>query len=244
MKKILLLVLGVMLVGSLAFGQTQVLSRNAVGYVKVDARSNGFTLVSIPFNAFSNTAQGIFGAQLVGGTPGASDQVLFWDKAGQQYVTLYKDNSGIWRDANTFAVATNIIVPGDGFWIRNRRTTNQTVYLMGEVPDKLTMPTNAIAGVVGFNIIAYTYPTEALFTNLLLFSVANKGTPGAADQVLFWNKETQSYSTYYASTTGWRDANTFALVSNLVVYPADGFWFRRRGAVGFTWTETKPYTWP
>ena len=248
-KKVLLLSIGVMLIGSMAFGQTnQVLSRNAVGYVKVDVRSNGLTAASIPFNAFSNTVGGVLGSQLVGNSfPANADQIMKWNKSLQNYQTYYKNNSGLWCNiTNTSAETRDTLVPGEGFWIKNRRLTNQTVYVMGEVPDSFAgMRTSTTHIVAGLNFISYSFPVEKAISNLTLFSAAVKNAfPANADQIMTWDSVRQGYKTYYAHTNGWRNITNTAQNTTDVLHPGDGVWYKRRGASGFTWNEVKPYTWP
>ena len=245
MKKILLMVLAVTMVGSLAFGQTQVLSRNAVGYVKVDVMSNGLTLASISFNAFSNTIPGVFGAQLSGNNnPAGADQIIKWNPTTQSYVQYYKRASGEWRKVGETNLTTDTVSPGECFFIRNARTTNQTVYLMGEVPDSFTAVTTTVAGVPGLQMVSYSYPVEVSITNMSLFSTAVKNNnPAGADQILKWNPTTQSYVVYYVRSTGWRKVGETTNTTDKMA-PGEGFFYLRRGTTSFAWTENKPYTWP
>lgn len=245
MKKLLLMVLAVTMVSSLAFGQTQVLSRNAVGYVKVDAWSNGFTFASVPFNAFSNTVPGVMGSQLVGNnSPGFADQLMKWSPSNQQYITYYKRASGEWRKVGETNATTDTLSPGEAFFIRNRRSTNQTVYLMGEVPDSRSAITTTVFGLPGFQMVSYSYPVEMSITNLTLFSTAIKNaSPGFADQIIKWDPVSQAYIKYYARSTGWRKVGETNTTSDTLA-PSEGFFYLRRGLTSFTWTENKPYTWP
>ena len=69
MKKIALVVL-LALVGSIAYGQTQVLSRNAVGYVKILGEKGKLTLGRSDFEAMDSAGgiqvSNMFGNQLNG----------------------------------------------------------------------------------------------------------------------------------------------------------------------------------
>ena len=58
MKRMVLVMLAVVVTGTLAFGQTQVLSRNAVGYVKVDAERGKFGLVRLDFESMDGSQGG------------------------------------------------------------------------------------------------------------------------------------------------------------------------------------------
>jgi hypothetical protein len=250
MKKILLLVFGAMLVGSLAFGQTQVLSRNAVGYVKVSVLSNNLAFVGMNFKAFSNTVQGIFGEQLMGGTAfNNSDQVLRYDPLGGTYKRYWKRNSdGLWLNADTGS-NTDTFDVAYGFWIRNLRTSNQTVYLMGEVPDSVNLAGTTVTVRIeqGLNQPAFGFPTAVAISNLSFGAQAFGGTAfNNSDQILKYDPVAKSYRRYWRSSalSQWIDADSgFATPDS--IDPADGFWYRRRaGQPAFDWKENKPYSWP
>jgi hypothetical protein len=243
MKKILLLVLAVTMVGSLAFGQTQVLSRNAVGYVKVDAGSNNLAMCTLNFNAFDNRIISIFTNQLTGGgNKDASDQILKWDPVGKVYIIFWKTPTGQWRQFPSTGDATNTLQPGETFWIRNTHTSNQTVYLMGEVPDSSTAPTRNVSVISNLNMVAYSYPTEIAITNLNLPNAKSGGNKDASDNILVWNPVAKAYKIYWRSPVGWR---LFPGTSNTwdTIQPGQGFWYKRLSN-SFTWVENKPYTWP
>ena len=219
MKKILLLVLGVMFVGSLAFGQTtQVLSRNAVGYVKVDVLSNNLALATLNFNAFDNKISVIFTNQLTGGGNfNVSDNVLKWDPVSKTYIIFWKTTGGEWRQFPQIVQTTNRLKPGETFWIKNNHTSNQTVYLMGEVPDRITAPTQEVGVVSNLNFVAYSFPTEIAITNLNLPQAKSGGNFNTADNILKWNPAAKTYSIFWRAAGGWRlfpqTTNTSAKIS-------------------------------
>ncbi|MFH0879389.1 MAG: hypothetical protein V2A34_06720 [Lentisphaerota bacterium] len=247
MKKMLVITLGLALIASSAIGQ-QVLSRNAVGYVRVDARSNGYTLATVPFNAFSNTIAGIFAGQLVGGSSfGTSDNVIKY-LPGTGYITFWKTTAGQWRQLGEGVETTNKLYPGEAFWVVNKRVTNQVIYLMGEVPDSFAGDaTQTLYAVQGYQFQAYGYPVEIAITNTTLTNGAQRGSSfGTSDNVITFDAAIQDYVTYWLSTTAgssWRKLGTGTNTTDKFAV-GQGFWYKRYPASSRTWTEVKPYTWP
>lgn len=252
MKKLMLSLIAVAMTAGLVEAQTNVLSKNAVGYVKITAPSNGLALASIPFNSLDSATYPIpqvFGAQLVGGaSPAVSDNVIKWDASIQDYVTFWKTLAGQWRQSGQGAVeTTNTLKPGEAFWIRNRRSTNQVVFLMGEVPDVETQPTADVQRVPGLQFVSYSYPAEIPINSSMIISNAVRGaSPAISDNIIRWDPAIQDYVTYWLplGTNLWRKSGEGAVPTVDVMRPGDGFWYRRRGATSATWTESKPYTWP
>ena len=131
MKKLILVAIMTAFVASLAQAQTnQVLSRNAVGYVKLNAEKGKLLLGRtdfIPMNG-SYVASNIFGtAQWPNGT-----RVLSYDTSLPGYRTDSKSFAG-WSTNITFT-------RGKGFWFQVPTTApsnNYDIFLMGEVPDQI-----------------------------------------------------------------------------------------------------------
>ena len=244
MKKALILALAVTTIGSLAFGQTQVLSRNAVGYVKVGVQSNGLALAALNFNAFDNTISAIFTNQLTGGNnPGVADNIIKWDPISKGYIVFWKTPLGGWRQSGQSVETTNTLKPGESFWIKNNHSSNQTVFLMGEVPDSLTSPTQEVGIVTNISMVSYGYPIEMAITQLNLGKAKGGNNPGLSDNILKWDSSARKYVVFWYTPTGqWRQSGESVATTNKL-YPGDGVWYSRRSN-DFVWVETKPYTWP
>ena len=245
MKKVLLLTLAGVMSASLAFGQTQVLSRNAVGYVKVDVLSNNLALCTLNFNAFDNHIGVVFTNQLTGGaTFLASDQIIKWDVTNKAYIIYWKNTAGLWRRSGVTGGTTDTIEPGESFWIKNNHGSNQTVYLMGEVPDTLTAPTQELTIVTNLSMVSYGYPTEIAITNLNMPDAKGGATFLAADNIIKWNATGKTYITYWKSSSlgNWRKSGVSGLTTD-TIQPGEGFWYKRLSN-NFIWVESKPYTWP
>lgn len=228
MKKLALALIGLTLVGSSAFAQTTgVLSRNAVGYVRVTTTKSNFVMVANNFISLDGaplTVTNIIGSQLPNGSA-----VLLWNEQSQSYVV---EN----RSAGNWNPGTNRLTPGRGFWIKMPTTAshsnNYQVYIMGEVPDKTTLPSNSVTVLPGLNFVANPYPTSTLFTNL---PIAVGGRNG--DAALFWNEGNQSYGAANRSAGNWNPSTN-------ILYPGQSFWYRSSRSTNVTWVQAKPYTWP
>lgn len=261
MKKLLAVTVIAGLAGTLAHGQvTQVVSRNAVGYVRMDipaasTNGNGLFMGSIPFYEVGgdgvHTIGEIFGGQLNGGASlGLSDNVLKFDPSNQTYITFWKNLSGQWRQFPEGVATTNKLLPGEGFWVINRKSTGQVVYVMGEVPDSNTLPsgTQSVSGLAGLQLLSYAFPTEVPINSSKLKTFAKRGASlGLSDNIQMWDETNRTYVTYWLPTStnfGWRKFPEGADTTD-AFRPGRGFWYKRyAGQPPFTWSEAKPYTWP
>lgn len=225
MKKSLVLAAGLAILATSSFAQTQVLSRNAVGYVKIDAVRSNFYFVANNFfdlNGGPVTVTNLIGNQLPLGST-----VIVWDPTAQQYRFENKIFSG-------WTPGTNRLNTGRGFWMKVADagpSNTYQVYLMGEVPDKNTQPTSTIPVVVGFNMVANPYPVVTKFTNSTIAKSAVIG-----DSAIFWDPINKGYAFENRIFSGWTPGT-----NDLI--PGQAFWYRRTGTAT-NWVEVKPYTWP
>lgn len=238
MKKMLGIALGLAMLAPLAFGQTNVLSQNAVGYVKVKVPGNGrlnlCRLDFLPLNpAVPNTIGNIVGDQLPAGS-----NAFIWDPTLNGglggYILQNKSARSGWPTAGAPEVET-----GDAFWLQTPAAdaTSYDVYLMGEVPGaNNNSETKTIAGLAGFDAVGYPYPAAIAFSNTTLQTALPSGA-----NVFFWQVDNnpQGYAFFNKSArSGWSSA---ALA--FVIQPGTAFWVENPGAP-INWTETKPYAWP
>jgi hypothetical protein len=252
-----------MLAATAAFAQTnQVLSKNAVGYVRQDVPPLGlFTLVASPFIPLNPTnGPGTITLQDVlpvtsglknSTNPNQVDKIYLWDVIAQQYITLGMKPAGTFHvlaGYGTNPPVNPVLSLGEGFWIQSPSSvaTSHPVYVMGEVPS-LNNATNNMA--VAYQFRANPYPVTKSIDELINTNFGAKGTanPNTCDQVLIW----QTNQTYLSlglktPTNRWWPLNSFATSSYPVVMiePGQAFWYRNRATTNFTWTVAKPYTWP
>lgn len=224
-----------------SFAQTgEVYSLNVVGFQKLTSVSNGLTMVSTPFLRTPNTLDDVVGGQLHGGkVSSTADNILMWNKTNQSYDTYWLRTDRVWI-ALSGSLATNTSLPTDaGFWIRNRRTTNEIVVVSGDVVD-YTAITNSL--VPGLSMVSYPFSTEADINKCGLTNGKNGKVSSTADNITIWDPTTQSYQTYWLRTDKvWR-ALSGEFASNVFVGSGKGFWYRNRNTVNFSWVEPRPYT--
>ena len=227
MKRIALAIAGLAVISTAAFAQSnQVLSRNAVGYVKVSTTRSNMHFMAHNFldiNGGPVTVTNLIGSQVPNGSV-----VIVWDSGNQAY--RFEN-----RVAGQWLPGTNRLVPGRGFWLRvNPAAASNAyqVYMMGEVPDGSTLPTNSQTIVPGLNMLGESYPVSVKFTNTTLATGGRN-----SDVAIFWNEAAQGYVFENRVAGQW-------LPGTNVVSPGRGFWYRSTRTSNVVWTSTKPYTWP
>ena len=209
-----------------ASAQTEVLSGNAVGYVKVDIASQ-LTMINVPFDDMSDVPvmfTNAIGTQVSGlGATLYAWNGLSWDSYS------WKTRGG-WSDA-----AGLILEPGKAYFLQRPDSWSGTsnITLTGEVP-MATNTARTVTGAGNLNTISFSYPVSIPFTNTFL--AVNGGGLGAT--LYAWNGLSwDSYS--WKTRGGWADA---AAVN---MEPGLGYFFKAADAgAGFTWSQVRPYTWP
>lgn len=228
MKKFLACVVALGLMQILAEAQTQVLSRNAVGYVKITPERGKLFLGRCDFESIGGGAPAV--SNLIGEQLPEGSRLYLWDRQLLQYKILQKAARGGWG-----AGGSNTIARGEAFWIKVPPTATSNsydVFLMGEVPDRFTAPTTTILGITGLTPLGYPYPVTVAWTST---DISVKAPPGS--RLYLWDATSQSYIVYQkAQRGGWGSG------SNVWLTPGVGFWLKNTGVVD--WVEAKPYTWP
>ena len=178
MNKILAGILAVSMTAGLVSAQEPdpVLSRNAVGYVKLEVDESKIYLVSTPF---SNVATGTDDhnlLDLVGNLPNLS-AVTLWDEETQQYIGFTKSARGAW----SAGAETATITRGQSMFIRMPSAVASTnIVLMGEVPDSDTEGSRT----TGISFKSYPFPVDKPFLETALASNApNLTVVSAWDEV-------------------------------------------------------------
>jgi len=230
MKKLTAILLGTLIASSAALAQTnQVLSRNAVGYVKVNLQSNKLYLVTNPFVNLDGVGDpkltNVFSAVPAGTT------ISIWNEADSQYDNYGRNTRGVWLGS----AATAQVKRADGVFIRMPPTNAPVdLFLMGEVPDRFTAPSSFVSRVPGITMVGLPYPVTIRLTNTVLAQQVPNGTT-----ISVWNPATTQYVNYGKNTRGvWLgDAATADIL------PGQGMVIRATNTAN-SWYETKPYTWP
>lgn len=214
------------MMGTMAFGQTNVLSQNAVGYVKKTVDQGTLALMSYDFIDLAGNPVTV--ASLMGDQVPVGTAVSVWDRAGSSYVTVQKGARG-WPGT------TPELMRGDGFFVQipdNSAESAYDIYMLGEVPgannnaDETTVPN------VELDAVGYPYPAAVLFTATTAAASAESG-----DAVSTWDQANQQYATFVKGARGWPGG-----ALNLVIEPGEAFWLDLD--TNIDWTEPKPYAWP
>jgi hypothetical protein len=250
--KVLLTAIVCATVASTSFAQTgEVYSLNVVGFQKVSAlASGGLVLSSTPFDRDTANLDNVLGTNgIAGATLGAADNCLMYDKYTQSYLQYWlfsHTNPTLnrhWR--GTAGLSTNVyLLPGQGFWYRNRASSDMTLVMAGDVVD-VGAVTNLL--VPGLQMLSYPFSTSIRMTDMTLTNGVAGATLGGADNIMMYVATNQSFNQYWLfSHTNptlnrkWRSAA--GLATNVFVQPGQGFWYRSRLTTSNLWVEVKPYT--
>lgn len=244
-------VVGAIAVGSSIAADRTARGRNVLGTSRMDVlSSNNMIVAAAPYYDAEGDEYRIpemLGNQLVGGPSFAlSDNLLKFDPVNDVYITFWKTLAGVWHQSPQVVETTNTLRPGEAFFIKNKRNSNQVVYLMGEIPDQFTAPTTDVSITSGLQFISYPYPTALGFNDTTLEEDAARGPSFAlADNLRTWEATSRVYRTYWLplGTNGWRKVPDGTDTTD-GFWPGAGAFYERRTNQPFVWTESKPYAWP
>lgn len=230
MKKALWIVMAAALaVAVVAASAQEVLSANAVGYIKKTLPPGGdLVAMSIPLDSMTNTSL-VFGETSVASEAPEGAFVYFWDTTLQTWIGGQKSGKG-WGPAE----AGYVLQPGEGFFLQGDpvAAADVEVTITGEVPADATLP-RAIPGGNALGTLANPYPVDFTFGDSDVAVNASEGS-----FVYFWDVGLQTWIGGQKSGKGWGPAE-----SAYEVQAGEGFFLQESGSVN-QWEETKPYTWP
>ena len=227
MKKLIALMLAFGVTAGIAHAQTQVLSQNAVGYVKQEIEEGKLYLVTNPFLNLDSPSGEHLLVEMLDAVPN-NTIVSIWDNAAQTYINYARGARGAWLgDAPTATLE-----PGEAFFLRIPEGTGSAdLFLMGEVPSDDEVNQGRVPGLT---FLGFPYPAQVMFTNTsMAINVPNNTI------VSIWDAVNSTYINYAKGARGaWLgDAPT------AVIQPGQAFIVRSSEA-GNDWDEVKPYTWP
>lgn len=225
MKKTLwIAIAGVLVASVIAASAQEVLSANAVGYIKKTIpAAGGLVPVSIPLNSMTES-QIVFGRTSVAAEAPVGSVVFFW--TGTEW-------SGGGKGAKGWAAAQSnkVVGVGEAFFLKGAAgDVAREVTITGEVPDDATL-SKAVTGGGNLNPLANPYPVDFKFGESALAANAAAGSV-----VFFWTGS--EWSGGGKGAKGWAAAQ-----SNQIVKAGEGFFLKEVGASG-AWVASKPYTWP
>mgnify|MGYP003571958920 CR=1 FL=1 len=246
MKKLAVLLVAAAFIVPVVHGQT-VLSKNAVGYVKVTIPpAGGFNLVAFNFRAVGGgdmTIADLFGTdQLTQGiVPTLADLISFWN--GATYDSYFQKADGkFYSAADPFGASVNpTVTAGQPFWVQSPSTavTTNEVYLMGEVVGAASATQSLHTSL---NHLNSPFAADLVITNNDYQTEGGTGgiVPPLADQLSIWNGV--SYDNYYLKQDGsWGDSITLQDASPVIPVGV-GAWYNSKA--DFTTTLDRPYTYP
>ncbi|NCD23724.1 MAG: hypothetical protein EOL90_12415 [Spartobacteria bacterium] len=216
-------------VAASAQGSGEVLSANAVGYIKKTLPAGGdLVAMSIPLSSMTETDI-VFGRTSVAQEAPVGAIVSFWDEVNQVWAGGLKNTKG-WSAGDS----NRVIAAGEGFFLKNADAATEPfdVTITGEVPPDATIP-RSIVGDGTLGILANPYPVDFKFGDS---DLAQQATVGSI--VSFWDEVNQVWAGGLKNTKGWSSGD-----SNRVVAAGEAFFLREAGAAT-TWNAAKPYTWP
>ncbi|MGD9612335.1 MAG: hypothetical protein AB7V22_05465 [Kiritimatiellia bacterium] len=235
MKKTLwIAMVGALVASVVAASAQEVLSANAVGYIKKTLPpSGGLVMMSIPLDSMTE-ASNVFGRTSVASEAPQNSTVFFWDEGGQIWSIGSKGTKG-WQPAQS----NQVVIAGQSFFLKS--PTNAVdpadVTITGEVPPTIAQPvlSRNVPGVGYLSTLANPYPVDFKFGESQLAQTAAQGS-----SVFFWDSVAQGWSIGSKGTKGWQPAQ-----SNQIVAAGDGFFLKSSNATSFAWSEpAAPYTWP
>ena len=236
MKKTLWIAIAGMLVASvIAASAQEVLSANAVGYIKKTLPAGGKLIsLSIPLNNMTE-ASNVFGRTSIAQEAPIGSVVYFWDPALQVWAGGSKSSLGGGRWAA--AQSNHVCLSGEAFFLKGNptNTANVEVTITGEVPSDASLA-RAIPGANALGTVANPFPVDFKFGESTLARNASVGSV-----VYFWDEALQTWAGGSKSSLG--GGRWPAAQSNTVVLAGTGFFLKESGSV-VSWTNAKPYTWP
>ena len=228
MKKTLwIAIVGALAASVVAASAQEVLSANAVGYIKKTLPANGkLVMVAVPLNSMTETDI-VFGRSSVAQEAPVNSVVYFWDTVNQRWSPGNKTTKG-WG-----ALSNRVVASGEGFFLQGPPTTNYNVdvTITGEVPESNTRA-RSLPGAGALGTVGNPFPVDFKFGES---GLAVNATTNSV--VYFWDETNQRWSPGNKTSKGW------GAFSNRVVLAGEGFFLQEAAGIT-TWTNIRPYTWP
>jgi hypothetical protein len=224
-----------------------VYSVNVMGYQRIAVPAHGLNIGAMPYQKSPSLISDVVGDQMTSGTaenPGKADSAYFYNTAEQVYETAYLYTDGtdyFWLDGKSQMPATNVILPGSGFWLRNAQDQEQNVYVVGDV---LTAGAATNHVVSGLQLLSYPYSVPRDLDDLTLADGAVYGESlSDADAIYIWRPAQQQFQIAYFYSDGSLIDYATGNPVQCQLKPGQAFWYKHVGD-GFDWVEVKPYASP
>ena len=235
MKKTLwIAMVGALAASVIAASAQEVLSANAVGYIKKTLPANAKLIaLSAPLDSMTESTI-VFGRTSIAQEAPVGSVVYFWDPVLQVWAGGAKSAAGGGRWAA--AQSNKVIASGEAFFMKGAvGDIDREITITGEVPADAALA-RAIPGGALLGTVGNPFPVDFKFGTS---SLASNAAPGSV--VYFWDEALQTWAGGAKSAAG--GGRWAAAQSNRVVLAAEGF-FLKEANPGYAWTNSKPYTWP
>ena len=220
MKKFALIVAAAAITASAAFAASApVYSKNAVGFINIDAKAGEIYALTFPFVDMAATNDTIlFKTTQLAQDADTGSTVYFW--SGTSWSPYSKGRNGF--------TTTYELKPGECFFFQPAK--DMTITMCGEVPDDATLARD-ITPAANITAVGNPYPVPMVFKESELAQTASTGAT-----VYFWSGT--SWSPYSKGRNGF--------TTTYEVQPGEGFFFQTtsKDTEAKTWTVEKPYVFP
>ncbi|OGV58769.1 MAG: hypothetical protein A2283_02365 [Lentisphaerae bacterium RIFOXYA12_FULL_48_11] len=190
-----------------AIAASNIISR-PVGFVRIAISTNEQKLVSLPFKPFDSSLGRVLAGQLTGSTDEKlADVVLKWDPFLLQYLKAFKADEtgdkeidGKWFSSfEPLTESSLTLQSGEGFFVWNRQSMTQDVFLGGQV---VLVATNELLFQPSLNLAGYPYssaPGAGFHVSGLIGSISSNMGEG------FWVNNTNGIETVWLETRPYAD---------------------------------------
>lgn len=229
MKKKMLIAAAVTLTACIvALAQSEVLSQNAVGYVKKTVPENAGLAVVVHSLESMDSVNLIFTNTSIASELPRGSKAYFWE-TNKWGPSTKNTKNGLWDGSGV----GKVLQPGEAFFIQTPSGSNAVqVTIAGEVPDLSTMDV-PIAASNNLTAAGNPYPVSVIFTNTAIASNLPR-----TSKVYFWETNQWSPSTKGSKNGLWDGSGV-----GKILEPGEGF-FVQNASNTLTWTVEKAYTWP
>ena len=230
-------------------------SVNIVGFQQKALPAPGTVdLVAIPFAASS--LHDVFGTHSFFGsaTPGGADRLRLWDPGQQRYINVgvgpdgrfYRQTQqGTWVDPAEEYTAP--VEEPSGFWIQSASgaPSGRQVTMVGDVVLDEELAYHFFEGV---HIVTYPFSSSMPLQEMGFSESGATGsaTPGGADRIRVWDRDSQSYSNFGLAPDGnwYRQTSSGTWVdpaqqATRIFEAGEAFFYFSQGT--FTWIIANPY---
>lgn len=244
MKKKMLIAAAVALTACVvALAQSEVLSQNAVGYVKKSVPAAGGLAIVVHSLDSMDTANVIFTNTSIASEMPVGSTAYFWNQTPPgSWAFGQKNQKGANPPTWDGVAANKVLTAGESFFLKTPATqlVEVVVTIAGEVPADATIPVTVLAS-NNLTAVGNPYPVSMTFTNTDLASNAPVGSTA-----YFWNSTPPgSWGFGQKNQKGANPPTWDGVAATKTLEPGEGFFIRTSSnSPGLTWSEAKPYTWP